>query len=122
MNTQSQILIPPTPPLLLVANDVEGMDIFDVQEFYDRLCKKYKVLSVKAFLVHNDEHSLKLAGRKLDYEGLYIEWPFRKIFLNSYTFSVRTVYHAIFHHLNPNLSDGSKFEKLLDVFMEEEYL
>jgi len=117
--------IPPLPPSLSIGIDEEGMYLSDVQEFYNRLCKKYRTLSVKAYLVHNDEESTKLTGqafRKLDYKGLYIEWPFRKIFLNANNFTIRTVYHEIFHHLNPNLRDGEKFERLLDKFMIEEYL
>ena len=107
---------------LLVDIDVEGMDLKDVQEFYDRLCKKYNVLSVKAYIVHNDIESLKLAGRILDYEGLYIEWPFRKIFLKADSFTVRTVYHEILHHLNPSLKHGPKFERIVDKLMMVEYL
>lgn len=107
---------------LLVDIDVDGMGVKDVQEFYNRICKKYNSLSVKAYLVYSDEQSIKLAGRKLDYDGLYIEIPFRKIFLNANSFDIRTVYHELFHHLNPKLNDGRKFEKLLDCFMKENYL
>lgn len=117
-------IIPPSTPLL-IAIDADGMSLSDIQEFYDRLSKKYRMLSVKAYFVHTDEESIKLTGsafRKLDYDGLYIEWPFRKIFLNANNFTIRTVYHEVFHHLNPNLRDGEKFERLLDRFMQEEYL
>lgn len=107
---------------LQVAIDIGGIDIKDVQDFYDRLCKKYKKLSVKAYVVHDDDESWKLAGRKLDYRGLYIEWPFRKIFLKANEYDTETVYHEIFHHLNPHLQDGPKFQKLLQKFIEQEYM
>lgn len=98
------------------------MDIKDVQEFYNRLCKKYNKLSVKAYVIHNNEESWNLAGRKLDYSGLYIEIPFRKIFLNANTYDTETIFHEIFHHLNPHLHDGPLFERLLSEFINTEYL
>lgn len=111
---------PPIGPLVAIAT--EGMSIDDVQEFYDRLCKKYKKLSVKAFLIHTDEESLKRTGRPLNYRGLYIEWPFRKIYLKANDFTERVVLHEIFHHLNPHLMDGPEFERLLDEFEKTDYL
>jgi len=97
-------------------------DLNEIQEFYNRMCKKYNKLSVKAYFVHDEEESLKLANRKLDYRGLYIEIPFRKIFLNRMLFNNRTIFHELFHHLNPHLKDGPKFEKLLDEFIYIERL
>lgn len=107
---------------VLVDIAIEGMSLEDVQEFYDRMCKKYNVLSVKAFFIYSDKESLKRTGRLLNYKGLYIERPFRKIYLKAEKLEVRTIYHELFHHLNPHLNDGPKFEKLLDRFMLEEYL
>jgi hypothetical protein len=83
----------------------------EIQELYDGLCKKHKTLSVKAYFV---------SGEDLDYKGLYIERPFRKIYLNQELFNTRTVYHEFFHHLNPSLHDGEEFEKLLNHFIYDE--
>lgn len=105
-----------------VVIDIGGMDIKDVQSFFDRMCNKYNKLSVKAYVVHNNEESLRLAGRPLDYAGLYIEIPFRKIFLQANRYDTETIYHEIFHHLNPHLNDGPIFEKLLQQFIKDEYL
>lgn len=107
---------------ILVDIAVEGMSLEDIQDFYDRICKKYKVLSVKAFFIYNDDESLKRTGRPLNYKGLYIERPFRKIYLKAERLEIRTIYHELFHHLNPHLNDGPDFEKKLDKFMLEEYL
>lgn len=101
------------------------MHLSDIQEYYDRVCRKYNLMSVKAYLVHSDEESIRLTGqamRKLDYKGLYIHWPFRKIFLNANQFDIDTVYHEIFHHLHPNLNDGPKFERMLKEFIKYEYI
>lgn len=117
--------IPPLPPSLHVAVGEDGMSLSDVQEFYDRICRKYKVLSVKAYLVHNDNESIRLTGsasRKLDYEGLYIERPFRKIFLNANNFTIKTVYRMLFYHLRPRIKNGERLERSLEKFMSEEYL
>lgn len=106
----------------LVDIAVEGMTLEDIQNFYNRMCKKYQVLSVKAFFIYNNEESLKRVKRPLNYKGIYIERPFRKIYLKAEKLEVRTVYHELFHHLNPHLNDGPNFERLLDKFMLTEYL
>ena len=96
------------------------MKLTEIQRLYDHLCKKYNTLSVKVYFVNDNEDSLILSNRKLDYKGLYIETPFRKIFLNVNLYNIRTVYHEIFHHLNPVLLDGTEFEDLLDIFIKKE--
>lgn len=83
----------------------------NIQELYNDLCRKYNCMSVKAYFV---------SGKDLDYKGLYIEWPFRKIYLNTEYFDDRTIYHEILHHINPSIKDGSEFEKLLDEFINKE--
>ena len=83
----------------------------NIQELYNDLCRKYNRMSVKAYFV---------SGEELDYKGLYVEWPFRKIYLNTDHFNDRTVYHEILHHINPSLKDGVEFEKLLDEFIDKE--
>jgi hypothetical protein len=83
----------------------------EIQELYNTLCRKYSLLSVKAYFV---------SGEELDYRGLYIEWPFRKIYLNTDHFNDRTIYHEFFHHLNPSFIDGVEFERLLDEFINKE--
>lgn len=55
----------PPPPSCFVAIGEEGMSLSDIQEFYDRICKKYDVLSVKAYLVYDDEESIRLTGEKI---------------------------------------------------------
>jgi len=87
------------------------MKLDEIQKIYDDLCKKHKALSVKAYFV---------SGENLDYKGLYVERPFRKIYLNKEIFNTRTVYHEIFHHLNPSLKDGVEFESLLNYFIYDE--
>lgn len=87
------------------------MNLIEIQNLYNELCKKHKTLSVKAYFV---------SGEDLDYKGLYIERPFRKIFLNEELFNTRTVYHEFFHHLNPSLHDGAEFELLLNHFIFDE--
>jgi hypothetical protein len=87
------------------------MNLDEIQNLYNELCRKHKALSVKAYFV---------SGEDLDYKGLYIERPFRKIYLNKELFNTRTVYHEIFHHLNPSLHDGKEFELLLNHFIYDE--
>lgn len=88
-----------------------------IQKLYDDLCLKHDILSVKVYFVSSDEDSCLLANRPLDYKGLYVHWPFRKIFLNTTCFDDRTVYHEFLHHLYPSIPDGPEFESLLDRFI-----
>lgn len=78
----------------------------DIQNLYNELCRKHNKLSVKVYFV-----------KDVPYRGLYIEIPFRKIFLNEELYTNRTIYHEIFHHLNPELVDGEEFETKLDKFI-----
>ena len=93
-------------------------NIDNIQELYNKLCLEYQRLSVKVYLLDTDEQSILMTGRNLNYKGLYIEYPFRKIYLNTNNFTTRTIYHEIFHHLNPDMLDGDRFEKALDSFIE----
>lgn len=95
----------------------EFHDKDEIQEFYDYICKKYNKLRVRVYFVSTDEESLRLTKRKLDYAGLYIEIPFSKIFLNRHKVTTRVIHHEMFHHLNPNLNDGPRFQKLLNEFI-----
>jgi len=85
------------------------MTIKSIQCFYDTVCLKYNVLRVKVYIVP-DKQLIRL-------KGLYIEWPYRKIYLNQSHFDKRTVYHEIFHHIRPDLNDGDIFEQELDKFI-----
>lgn len=85
------------------------MELNEIQKLYDNLCTKYKALSVKAYFTSD-----------VEYRGLYVEFPFRKIYLNKDLFSTRTVYHEIYHHLNPSLKDGNDFESGLSYFIYDE--
>lgn len=83
----------------------------EIQELYNNICSRYNALSVKAYFV---------SDKDLSYKGLYVEVPFRKIYLNTNCFNDRTIYHEIFHHLNPKLNDGDEFEILLTEFIKKE--
>lgn len=51
----------------------------EIQNLYDRLCRRYNLLSVHVSFV-----------RDVEYRGLYVEIPFRKIYLNQDFYNLYT--------------------------------
>lgn len=87
------------------------MILEEIQQLYNNICSRYNALSVKVYFT---------SDKDLGYKGLYLEMPFRKIYLNTNYFTDRTIYHEIFHHLNPKMHDGEEFEMLLTEFIKKE--
>ncbi len=80
------------------------MELKEIQKLYDFLCEKYNIQSVKAYFKS---------------EGNLQGNTFRKIYLNKDMFNTRTVYHEIYHYINPSLKGGD-FESGLNYFIYDE--
>lgn len=78
-----------------------------IQEMYSQICRRHNTITPRVYFKPD-----------LEFKGLYIEVPFPKIYLNPDCFTYRTIFHELFHHLNPNLNDGEEFERQLDHFIK----